>query len=159
MSGRRENGHNGSRAVERKSCERLLLLLLLSWRLRRKLGLGVGRQGREDEPHRWVLPGYKGVREGERVEGDGCGSRGGGGPVARFGAGLGGRGTGPEPCGVGRRRQRELVSGGRRARGRRRGRGRRAKGAYECHEGQIFVVWRKAAAPSVLAQSLATRTG
>lgn len=49
----------------------------------------------------WVFLGYKGVREGEWVEGDGCGSWGGGGLVVWFGVGLGGWGIGLELCGVG----------------------------------------------------------
>lgn len=128
-------------------------MLLLSWRLRLswrterlKLRLGLRRQGREDEAHRWVFPGGKGVREREGVEGNGCGSRGGGGSVAGSGAGLGRGGTRPQPGGVGRGRKRELVGGGRRAGGSGRGRGGRAKGVYKRDEREILVVWLKAAA-------------
>lgn len=81
-----------------------------------------------------MFPRSQGVREGEGIEGRGCG-RGGGGSVARFGTGLGRRGNGPEPCGVGRRREGERFGTGC---------GGGEEGGDKGYEGQILVVWLEA---------------
>lgn len=93
-----------------------------------------------------MFPRGQGVREGEGIESGWCGGRGGGGSVAGFGTGLGRRGRRPEPCGVGRRWECELVRIGGCG-------GEGEEGADKGYEREVLVVWLKAGRVSSCSES------